>query len=781
MMEGGEMEGRADIITSLSEEAVLCVLKHAKPSSQTVSEMLTWDRDFFGLAWLAMSFMKKEELRGLHFRSIDLSGCSLLHKKIFFLLDFLPLSTEEIKFGRSVVKGAALPLLCSFLEKFQGQGGEGGGAEETKDSSGRIIRLKGLGFAETALNPPDSLTIFSVMPPNLKSLSLRGNRLGLSEVRSLSDLVRGGKLSSVESLDLSNTGMTAGGLEILGGAFLEVKPLKIESLKLKGAELGNGKGVCGVVGKECLPSLKVLQLARCTMCASGAKRLAVSIYRGEVASVEEIDLEDFEILSDPDETAEGGEPVGEGGGEGVQSGSNESAAVAPAAAAAAAAPVGGNGGDGAAGGEGQQGNETLVELVEDLPAVQIFGLPSALVLLIEMVKLGGLRTWIRLGRGFNAGRWVAAAGLGGALMCGPSVPRLKVLNVKGTMDIITAKILGLPPEDASFLEGLGGGPQSKMEKPPQLEKVLLSMRDANERETSALGKSEEKFMSTLSLETVGEAALAFLSEFIDTDRAPKWDFVDLHLRQSSNMSVDVEELNSRVLKKFVEAIEGGRLAGCLWKLTLFPPHPTRMVDLFGPLSRVSFPSLTDLTLCGCLRALSHWQLLAAGVREGKFPLLKSLNVRSSFWGREGMEVLFGSAVVQTDLPFLENLKLMNTSCGEGMGAFGAALKMKRLRALTRIDLEMSRLGGEGIKALGEAVRDCRGTLRNLFWLNITGNPQVELDDLQAFLASLPVDGLPRLKSIDMRRGAVNSQQGREAFRKAKNEEGKLKALRFFSF
>eukprot|EP00820_Chromera_velia_P011148 Cvel_22392.t1-p1 / transcript=Cvel_22392.t1 / gene=Cvel_22392 / organism=Chromera_velia_CCMP2878 / gene_product=hypothetical protein / transcript_product=hypothetical protein / location=Cvel_scaffold2196:640-1756(-) / protein_length=263 / sequence_SO=supercontig / SO=protein_coding / is_pseudo=false len=87
---------------SLQESALYALLNRAAPTSEGVSELVS-SREGFGMAWLILAIIKQGEglvgppnALGFRILSLDVSGCSLSPRKIFFLLlGGLPRSVEE--------------------------------------------------------------------------------------------------------------------------------------------------------------------------------------------------------------------------------------------------------------------------------------------------------------------------------------------------------------------------------------------------------------------------------------------------------------------------------------------------------------------------------------------------------------------------------------------------------------------------------------------------------------------------------------------------------------
>uniref|UniRef100_A0A0G4FJG5 Uncharacterized protein n=1 Tax=Chromera velia CCMP2878 TaxID=1169474 RepID=A0A0G4FJG5_9ALVE len=177
-----------------SIEMIFCkLLEHTAAACEVV---VASSRESFGIAWLSLFCMKKKTLKGVRFRSLHLpDSLDLSPKKAFFLLHFLPASTEELKFGPSTVKVPALPLLPRFLEGLARASGEGG-------QSG--MRIKRLIFAEGSVGPQEAPVVFGNLPPSLEALILKGNPLSFPGIKALGTAVKAGRVAELLTLDLSN-------------------------------------------------------------------------------------------------------------------------------------------------------------------------------------------------------------------------------------------------------------------------------------------------------------------------------------------------------------------------------------------------------------------------------------------------------------------------------------------------------------------------------------------------------------------------------------------------
>uniref|UniRef100_A0A0G4HUM6 Uncharacterized protein n=1 Tax=Chromera velia CCMP2878 TaxID=1169474 RepID=A0A0G4HUM6_9ALVE len=275
-----------NVLQPSPEDTLWTLVKNGWPTSEGVSEMMSSGRDGWGMAWLCLCSAKREKVKEVPFRFLDLSGCNLSPRKIFFLLDQLPASVEGLTLGPSAVKGPALPLLRRFLEGVgEGEGGEG-------ERGTQRLRLKSLSFAGSAVGPSEGAVVFSVLPSSLETLILKGNRLGRKQMRGLAKWIRGGRGSSLRTLDLEGTGLDDERLEILCGA-VEGKSLKLETLNLSGNNIGEGGGMdrlCSVLCAASLPGIRVLSLARCRLTDEAMERLADCMGGGHLPNLETLQL-----------------------------------------------------------------------------------------------------------------------------------------------------------------------------------------------------------------------------------------------------------------------------------------------------------------------------------------------------------------------------------------------------------------------------------------------------------------------------------------------------------
>uniref|UniRef100_A0A0G4F4P0 Uncharacterized protein n=1 Tax=Chromera velia CCMP2878 TaxID=1169474 RepID=A0A0G4F4P0_9ALVE len=281
-----------------SAEAVLgLTLKHAAPSSEGVSELMS-GKNSFGVAWLILILVKRGRIR-LPLEDLDTSGCNLSSGKVFLLLESMPWTVlDGLTLGKGAVKDdAALIRLCAFFERrCIGVEVPGVGPEN----------LKRLSFAEESLGPAASTVLFPILSeclsleklcvkergmkslrevdfgnigvkggdvsafcnaliaqrpqPGLVGLSLGDNRLQESGESSLLSALKVGALSSLKALDLGNCQFSRGGVELLlGGEGLE----NLERLILGGISEGGisvARAVADCLMQAQVPRLKFLSL-----------------------------------------------------------------------------------------------------------------------------------------------------------------------------------------------------------------------------------------------------------------------------------------------------------------------------------------------------------------------------------------------------------------------------------------------------------------------------------------------------------------------------------------
>uniref|UniRef100_A0A0G4GVK8 Uncharacterized protein n=1 Tax=Chromera velia CCMP2878 TaxID=1169474 RepID=A0A0G4GVK8_9ALVE len=247
--------------------------------------MMALDRGGYGMGWLCLSAVERGEVEGVNF--LDLSGCTLSARRIFFVLDRLPKSVEGLKLGSCAVKGPALPLFRRFLE------GVGGDGETSGEGGGERLRLKSLNFGNAAFGPSEAKVFCSVLPSSLETLILKGNPLDVRGARGLAERIKEGKLSSVLHLDLEKTGLDFEGLKILCGG-MEGKSLKVETLNLSSNRF-NGKRdmekLCSVLCAASLPEIRVLLLKDCLLPDDALQHLAEHLEKGNVPKLETLSLE----------------------------------------------------------------------------------------------------------------------------------------------------------------------------------------------------------------------------------------------------------------------------------------------------------------------------------------------------------------------------------------------------------------------------------------------------------------------------------------------------------
>uniref|UniRef100_A0A0G4IA88 Uncharacterized protein n=1 Tax=Chromera velia CCMP2878 TaxID=1169474 RepID=A0A0G4IA88_9ALVE len=185
------------------DDTLVLILPQEGMRSEHLSE-LAQQRDSFGIAWICLALLRKKKTLGkvslTQLRKIDLSGTSGLSvKKLFYLLDWLPLSIEDITFDSLAVTGEGLPRFLSWLERLQEQQNER-----------EVPQVKAMAFADDSIGASGSSEVLPALLvlQSLQSLCLKGNPLGIEGIRVLAGLIKEGKGGTLKTLDLERTGLT---------------------------------------------------------------------------------------------------------------------------------------------------------------------------------------------------------------------------------------------------------------------------------------------------------------------------------------------------------------------------------------------------------------------------------------------------------------------------------------------------------------------------------------------------------------------------------------------
>uniref|UniRef100_A0A0G4GLA7 Uncharacterized protein n=1 Tax=Chromera velia CCMP2878 TaxID=1169474 RepID=A0A0G4GLA7_9ALVE len=123
-------------------------------------------------------------------------------------------------------------------------------------------QLKSVVFAENAIGPLEAPSVFLLLLPFLESLCLKGNALGNEGFGSLLGLVLDGRGRGLKSLDLQRCGLKVSGLEQLCSMLERGELSSLETLDLEGNECVHRLDILGRVlkggGTPCLRHLNLL-------------------------------------------------------------------------------------------------------------------------------------------------------------------------------------------------------------------------------------------------------------------------------------------------------------------------------------------------------------------------------------------------------------------------------------------------------------------------------------------------------------------------------------------
>jgi len=135
---------------------------------------------------------------------------------------------------------------------------------------------------------------------------------------------------------------------------------------------------------------------------------------------------------------------------------------------------------------------------------------------------------------------------------------------------------------------------------------------------------------------------------------------------------------------------------------------------------VSLPVLSKVSLdcAGLTDRDLVW--LGEGIRAGKYPQLAELSLCNNNFGRAGMEGVFGGVrEAEGGLPCLYELGLECSFAGEGAASLAGALRSGKMPGLRQLRLRYTEWDDEGMRMLGEAVRE--GHMTQIVALFLGGN------------------------------------------------------------
>uniref|UniRef100_A0A0G4HAR1 SKP1 component dimerisation domain-containing protein n=2 Tax=Chromera velia CCMP2878 TaxID=1169474 RepID=A0A0G4HAR1_9ALVE len=257
-----------------SREKALGIFLHKLDLSKQMSALVS-SEDSFGLAWLGLYLIRKQERLGPNafcldspVRSIDVSG---LHKicdteELFEFLPLLPASVEEMKLGEH----------------------SGVGVEGCMESLGRRLesldQLKKLSLEVYGWNDESAKQIFSSLPASLEQLELRGNHdIGSDGWKSLDERLKGLKL--LKKLNLAHCHVTDEGAKEIFSSL----PALLEELEIQN-NMHIGMDGWRSLGErlKSLDRLKTLDLSCCDL----NDESAIQIFPSFPAALEKLDLYD---------------------------------------------------------------------------------------------------------------------------------------------------------------------------------------------------------------------------------------------------------------------------------------------------------------------------------------------------------------------------------------------------------------------------------------------------------------------------------------------------------
>uniref|UniRef100_A0A0G4GUE3 Uncharacterized protein n=1 Tax=Chromera velia CCMP2878 TaxID=1169474 RepID=A0A0G4GUE3_9ALVE len=307
-------DGKAESLkVPTADEALAILLQQMPLTSETFSD-LARNRESFSLAWLASHVIARTDRFADLPTSLDLSGTQgLTEDDIYFLINNVPSSIEEIKLDALAVKGNAYNLFLRFLtmRKLEATAQEEENGENRNTRSAALRRqmkekrpnketevpiVTTFIFAENSFGPqenPECFSFFSLMLPYLERLILNDNPLG--------DVGIGGLGASLEKvpqkafrlkeLSLENVRLSPQGMASLKRG-VEGRSLPVEKLSLSRNELPQAEveSFSDLLTDSSLPHLKSLLMSKCGLKDQQAKVIVQKIGTGGVKKLEVLDL-----------------------------------------------------------------------------------------------------------------------------------------------------------------------------------------------------------------------------------------------------------------------------------------------------------------------------------------------------------------------------------------------------------------------------------------------------------------------------------------------------------
>uniref|UniRef100_A0A0G4HG66 Uncharacterized protein n=1 Tax=Chromera velia CCMP2878 TaxID=1169474 RepID=A0A0G4HG66_9ALVE len=715
------------------EQLLFMMMERQEPSDEALSEMAS-GRDGFGMGVLSLTAIMKGKVRRAPIKSLDLSGCSISAKKIFFLLDNrLPVSIEELKLGPSVVKGPALPLLRRFLDRV-GRGGEGGD----------VARVKHLTFADNAIGSVEAPLIFQGLPPFLETLNLEDCSLGTQEaVGAFAAAVREGKLASVRTLKLSEASEGSESVQTLASAFEAAKPLKVENLTLK---VNTRCLLCSLLKKEVFPFLRNLVVFGCGQYFVAGVTTVLAAWG--LHSLERLHLiGHFGCF----EWESGGASESNGRIAKVLHGS-----LAPRLRVLKMDRLAVVGGD-------------IEKFLDALRSKEASPLESVHLCVSPTVDSARI-----LGRGEL--KFVRSLEL--ALASRSGVAFLNALIYADAQPFESLSLSVFPVNDASDKELLST--LSAAFRVGRLE--CLSKINFN-TDFEALDERQEKEGRSTFFEVFHSVRLPSLSELdLNNMSIQKQDvlwvcegvaagnFPSLRSVDFSGTGLDLECMNIMfggggfVCQTGLPALETLQLSYTLsgWGLSALrdclSSGRTRNIRVLG----VECCELNDESM----------GVLAEIIRGGYLSRLEDLDLENNRFGREGMYAFFGS-VSERVVPALKTLRLGTNRLEGGIRALAAALEEGRLRSLGKVAISYCDLTNESMRVVGEALGRRESPAFSV--LDFSNNHSVTGEGFRDFLEALRPQSLPNLMKIVFRSRGLDVQTGRGLIQEAQGA-GKLRSL-----
>uniref|UniRef100_A0A0G4I0K2 Uncharacterized protein n=1 Tax=Chromera velia CCMP2878 TaxID=1169474 RepID=A0A0G4I0K2_9ALVE len=249
--------GAGDQIVQPVDAALSAAFGHTLPTAEHISALCS-KREGFGLGCVLLHFMRTRR-SCLPLGALDLSEFSLGARKLKFLLSSLssgPSPLETLTCGPGVCTPSSLPVLAAFLKR--GAGGGGGGS---------VTCLKTIIAHNCCLN--DSVLFFQSLPPSLESLDLRENRLHSPSMESLGSVLSARWIPTLLSLDLSDNPLGPFGVRALAKGLCA--PLQSLRLASTDARKEGVEALAEVLKANKVSSLQTLDLAENEMRAGGFK------------------------------------------------------------------------------------------------------------------------------------------------------------------------------------------------------------------------------------------------------------------------------------------------------------------------------------------------------------------------------------------------------------------------------------------------------------------------------------------------------------------------------